>query len=253
MRSLAGARAIVTGGSRGIGLAIAKHFAAEGASITLVGRDEARLQTALQSLALRPDLAPPAAAPPRHDTYAFDVADQSGWHRLMEGMKPNNQKVDVLVNAAGVSQNSLLYRTGAPDVKEILGTNLVGTINGCQVVIKSMMQQKSGCIVNVSSLLATHAGRGASVYAASKAGIVGLTRALAWEVGRFGIRINVILPGYIQTEMTASVAKSVNLESLIPLGRLGSAEEVADAAAFLVKNPYAHNTVLNLDGGLSAT
>ncbi|KAK7948719.1 uncharacterized protein PG986_009605 [Apiospora aurea] len=245
MRSLTGARAIVTGGSRGIGLAIAKHFASEGAGITLVGRDEARLQTALQSLDLKPGLA--------HDTYAFDVVNQSGWHHLMKRMKTNNQRVDILINAAGITQNSFLFKTEVPDIREILSTNLEGTINGCQVVIKTMMQQKSGCIVNVSSLLATHAGRGASVYAASKAGIVGLTRALAWEVGRFGIRVNVILPGYIQTEMTASIAKSANLESLIPLARLGSAEEVADAAAFLVKNPYAHNTVLNLDGGLSAT
>ncbi|KAK8134414.1 NAD(P)-binding protein [Apiospora sp. TS-2023a] len=252
MRSLAGAHAIVTGGSRGIGLAIAKHFASEGASITLVGRDEARLQTALKSLDLKPGLAP-MAEPPKHTTFAFNVANLTGWQLMMKQMKADKRDVDILINAAGITQNSFLFSTGVPDIKEILNTNLEGTILGCQQVVKKMMQQKSGCIVNISSLLATHAGRGASVYAASKAGIVGLTRALAWEVGRFGIRINVILPGYIQTEMTASIAKSANLESLIPLGRLGSAEEVADAAAFLVKNSYAHNTVLNLDGGLSAT
>ncbi|KAK8026129.1 hypothetical protein PG990_003952 [Apiospora arundinis] len=251
MRSLAGAHAIVTGGSRGIGLAIAKHFAAEGASISLVGRDEARLQTALQSLELKPGLTLHSA--PKHATYAFDVGKTSGWQSLMSQIKSNKQNVDILINAAGITQNSFLFNSATTDMRAILNTNLEGTMHGCQFVIQKMMKQKSGCIVNVSSLLATHAGRGASVYAASKAGIVGLTRALAWEVGRFGIRINVILPGYIETEMTASIAKSDSLESLIPLGRLGSVEEVADAAAFLVKNSYAHNTVLNLDGGLSAT
>ncbi|KAJ8128791.1 hypothetical protein O1611_g4843 [Lasiodiplodia mahajangana] len=162
------------------------------------------------------------------------------------------------------------------EIDRILDVNLKGTILGCQSVLPRLMKQRSGCIINVSSLLATHGGRGASVYAATKAGVISLTRSLAWEVGRFNIRANVIQPGYIQTDMTkgarvpnllfnsmpirlsfmihrAAMDKNADLAALIPMGRLGVVEEVADAALFLANNSYAHNCVLNIDGGLSAT
>ncbi|KAI0125056.1 hypothetical protein BJ170DRAFT_485898 [Xylariales sp. AK1849] len=246
MRTLAGKHAIITGGSRGIGLAIARLFASEGASISLVGRDETTLQEALRSLPQETQ----SGQALEHDFHVFNVAQMNEWYAMHKKMK---RPVDILVNAAGITQNSFLFKTGAEAVSDIVKTNLMGTIWGCQSTSRKMMAQNSGCIINVSSLLATHGGRGASVYAASKAGIVGLTRSLAWELGRFGVRINVLLPGYIQTDMTKSLDKEGELSALIPMGRLGLVEEVAHAAAFLAKNPYAHNTVLNLDGGLSAT
>ncbi|KAI3341479.1 hypothetical protein F4824DRAFT_486635 [Ustulina deusta] len=231
MLSLSGKRCFITGGSRGIGLAIAKLFASKGASCLLIGRNHENLETA------------------PHDSRAFDVSVIGGWQALMaEGEK---EPLDILVNAAGISQNSSFFQMTTPEIDQILDVNLKGTILGCRVVIRKMMRQKSGCIINISSILATHGGRGASVYAASKAGIIGLTRSLALEVGRFNIRTNVIQPGYIQTDMTKD--KNGNLATLIPMGRLGLAEEVADAALFLANNSYAHNCVLNIDGGLSAS
>lgn len=165
--SLSGARAIVTGGGRGIGLAIAKLFASEGASISLVGRDQARLRTARETLESLPNQSDAS-----HRTHAFDVGVLDGWDAMLADLKADN--IDVLVNAAGIAQNSLLSRTRAQDAQDIVNTNLMGTIWGCQTVGKRMTRQRHGCIVNVSSLLATHAGRGASVYSASKAGIVGV-------------------------------------------------------------------------------
>ncbi|KAI1480743.1 NAD(P)-binding protein [Daldinia eschscholtzii] len=244
MQSLAGKRCFITGGSRGIGLAIARLFAAQGAWCTLIGRDESTLTSAANSLERQGYLQ-------SHYTAAFDVSIPNGWEKLVSDTKL--QACDILVNAAGISQNSLLFNTNKCDVNSVISTNLTGTIWGCKFIIPKMMKQKSGCIINVASLLATHGGRGASVYAASKAGIVGLTRSLAWEVGRFGVRANVLLPGYIKTDMTKDMDKNGELSALIPLGRLGLVKEVADAALFLAQNPYAHNCVLNIDGGLSAT
>ncbi|KAJ3576398.1 hypothetical protein NPX13_g3721 [Xylaria arbuscula] len=247
MQTLRNKRCIITGGSRGIGLAIAQLFAKHGASCLLVARDEARLRKARASLA--PIDSDSTALP--HGIRTFDVSQQIKWGHLMHITK--EEPLDILVNAAGISQNALLSRTELADINQILGANLRGTIFGCQSAIQKMMKQKSGSIINVSSLLATNRGRGASVYAASKAGVIGLTRALAWEVGRFNIRANVIQPGYIRTDMTKGMDKGEELSALIPLGRLGLAEEVADAALFLANNTYAHNCVLNIDGGLSAT
>ncbi|KAK6203915.1 hypothetical protein LQW54_008608 [Pestalotiopsis sp. IQ-011] len=258
MLTLLNKHAIITGGSRGIGLAIAHRFAAEGAAVTLVGRDEARLLAALDGL-------PPPAAPVgvsdggsslAHAFEAFDVASAHEWGRLADKLKASKRPVDILVNAAGVTQNKLLIKGNFSDDQKLVNTNLMGTMYGCATMSKRMIQQKgnrSGCIINISSLLAIKGGRGASAYAASKAGIIGLTRSLASEVGQFGIRVNVLLPGYIQTEMTQMLDQKGDLSASIPLGRFGTTEEVADAAAFLAKNSYAHNTVLNLDGGLSAT
>ncbi|KAL7624185.1 hypothetical protein AAE478_005742 [Parahypoxylon ruwenzoriense] len=224
--SLAGKRCVISGGSKGIGLAIARLFAAEGAGCTLIGRNSEALEAAVDSLQTTDD-------ENKHSFTTFDVSTVNGWEKLASDMK--SQKCNILVNAAGLSQNSFLYNSLVSDMDKIVATNLMG------------------CIINVSSLLATHGGRGASVYAASKAGVIGLTRSLAWEVGRFGVRANVLLPGYIQTDMIKDMDKDGELSALIPMGRLGLAEEVADAALFLAKSPYAHNCVLNIDGGLSAT
>ncbi|KAI1337661.1 NAD(P)-binding protein [Xylariaceae sp. FL0016] len=248
MLSLAGKHCIITGGSRGIGLAIASLFASEGAVITLVGRNGDALARAAETLKHRTSSQDHAR---QHNVHAMDVASSDGWSSLLDATQKKN--VDVLVNAAGVAQNSFLFKTTPADIDSLVDINLKGTIRGCHAVIPKMMKQKSGCIINISSLLATHAGKGASIYAASKAGIVGLTRSLAWEVGRFGIRANVLLPGYIQTDMTKDMDAKGQLSATIPIGRLGLANEVAEAAAFLAKNTYAHNCVLNIDGGLSAT
>lgn len=187
MYSIAGKRCLVTGGSRGIGLAIAQLFAREGASITLVGRST---ETLAQSLGtLQRGAADGHHGPALHSFLAFDVSDAEAWrHHVRDPPPPSEPSAaeaaaassagaegyDILVNAAGVAQNSLLTSTRPDDVRSLLDTNLLGTILGCQAVVPRMIRRRSGgCIINVSSLLAVQGGKGASVYAASKAGIVG--------------------------------------------------------------------------------
>ncbi|MCJ1433452.1 hypothetical protein MMC27_002814 [Xylographa pallens] len=144
-------------------------------------------------------------------------------------------------------------------VEQVIQTNLMGTIWGCQIIAKAMIRQhrepsNTACIINVASLLGIKGGRGSTVYAASKAGVLGLTRSLAAELGPSNIRVNAIVPGYVATSMTEAMtqeARSAALQS-IPQKRFGTPEEIADAAIFLATNAYASNCVLNLDGGLSA-
>ncbi|KAJ9138708.1 Gluconate 5-dehydrogenase [Pleurostoma richardsiae] len=240
--SLAGKKAVITGGSRGIGLAIAQRFASEGAACVLIGRPASTgtLASAVEKL-------PPAAHPNHHAFVAGSVSDSWTWEQVLE----KHDRADILVNAAGISQERLLFKMDDLAIQSILDTNLLGATLGCRVLGKRMARRGGGCIINVSSLLAYKGGRGASVYAASKAGMLGLTSALSLELGRLGVRVNALVPGYIQTQMTEDLNEA-SVTKGIPLGRMGTVEEVADAAAFLAKNPYANNCVLNIDGGLSA-
>ncbi|TKA75109.1 hypothetical protein B0A49_02384 [Cryomyces minteri] len=184
--------------------------------------------------------------------------------------------VDVLVNAAGITNSSLLMRADPGKLEEVVQTNLMGTIWASRSLAKRMLvkrksdrptvtgnesldptfgNRRGGCIINVSSLLGVSGGKGAAAYAASKAGVLGLTRALAAELGPAGIRVNAIVPGYIDTDMTSGMSPETRqkLTDSIPLKRFGTPEEVAEAAVFLATNEYASNCTINLDGGLSAT
>ncbi|EAA27568.3 3-oxoacyl-[acyl-carrier-protein]-reductase [Neurospora crassa OR74A] len=211
---------------------------------------------------------------------------------LQSNSKGGKGRVDILINCAGITQRSPLMKTSIEEVEGLLDTNLRGTVLGCKFVGRAMLRnrpsqqhprvkadeggaegvmegteeegkgegkgqgvregvQERGVIINVASLLAQKGVIGTSVYAAAKAGVVGLTTSLAHEYGRSGIRVNAVLPGYIETDMTTGL-KNPSILQQIPLGRFGTTDEVADAALFLIKNPYANNCVLNLDGGLSA-
>ncbi|KAF2120757.1 hypothetical protein BDV96DRAFT_485120 [Lophiotrema nucula] len=245
--------ALITGGSRGIGLAIAQLLARNNYQCSLIGRSAARLSEAVSSLPTNSHSGTLA-----HRTIAGDISAPDFWERdnmSVQGLDKGSKKIDVLVNCAGVAQERLFKRVSEEEIKQIVDTNLTGMMLGTRFLLRRRenREDKPGqVIINVSSLLGLKGGRGAVAYAASKAGVLGFTRALAAEVGPLGIRVNAIVPGYIETDMTEHLQKSSDLISQIPLKRFGTPEEVADAAWFLINNQYANNCVLNLDGGLSA-
>ncbi|KAH9234335.1 hypothetical protein K456DRAFT_1835474 [Colletotrichum gloeosporioides 23] len=280
--------ALITGAYGGIGAAIAARFAAEGALVTLLGRKEDKLRELCSQLPPFRDtrLAPLTAAPntntrpsldekpPAHSYAVMDVSAQGRDEAVLDDIWKRTGQIDVLVNAAGIAQFQLLQNTSPQAASELLDTNLMGTIFMSRYMAQRMKRRRAdrdgkvclckalsnpadlllnllACIINVASLLAEKGSPGTSVYAASKAGIIGLTHALSVELGPLRIRTNAIVPGYIETNMLASMSREP-LEKRIPLGRLGRPDEVADAAVFLAQNTYANNCVLNLDGGLSA-
>ncbi|CAG8956347.1 hypothetical protein HYFRA_00003728 [Hymenoscyphus fraxineus] len=229
---LANQKILITGASRGIGLAIATRFAQEGGSCILVGRNRGVLEEVKGSLASLGD------------------AGHGHEHEIVVGDKD----ITHLINAAGITHSSPLFTTQISSLESVMQTNLMGTMLACRIVGLGMLKNKQGCIINIASLLGLKGGRGSSAYAASKAGVIGFTRALAAEAGEKGIRVNVIVPGYIETDMTAAMPPLARTTALnaIPLKRFGTPSEIADAALFLATNAYANNCVLNLDGGLSA-
>jgi len=248
---------LITGASRGIGRAIAVAFAREGAGCLLVGRDESALKETYELCT-----SARGSVGRSHFVLTGDINDPTFWSTLEKDpcWKHENGRLDVLVNAAGISHSSLLLRTTQAKVDDILNTNLSAAIQASRFATKKMLKNSAesasgaGHILNISSLLATHGGAGSVAYAASKAGVLGLTRSLAAELGTRGIRVNAICPGYVETDMTRAMPYTAIDAALakIPAGRFGTVDEIADAAVFLCGNQYANNTVLNLDGGLSA-
>ncbi|TDZ17509.1 3-oxoacyl-[acyl-carrier-protein] reductase [Colletotrichum orbiculare MAFF 240422] len=262
---------LITGAYGGIGAAIASRFAAEGALVTLLGRKEDKLREVCAQLSSFRDtrLSPLSAASantrpttpgsdddavPAHSYAVMDLSADGRDEAILDHIWKRTGQIDVLVNAAGIAQFQLLQNTSLQAARELVDTNLMGTIFMSRYMAQRMKRRRAdrdACIINVASLLAEKGSPGTSVYAASKAGIIGLTHALSVELGPLRIRTNAIVPGYIETNMLASMSREP-LEKRIPLGRLGRPEEVADAAVFLAQNTYANNCVLNLDGGLSA-
>lgn len=248
---------LITGASRGIGRAIAIAFAREGAGCLLVGRDETALKETYELCT-----SARGSVGRSHFVLTGDINDPNFWSTLDKDpcWKHENGRLDVLVNAAGISHSSLLLRTTQAKVDDVLNTNLSAAIQASRFATKKMLKNSAegtsgaGHILNISSLLATHGGAGSVAYAASKAGVLGLTRSLAAELGTRGVRVNAICPGYVETDMTGAMPFTAREAALakIPAARFGTVDEIADAAVFLCGNQYANNTVLNLDGGLSA-
>jgi 3-oxoacyl-[acyl-carrier protein] reductase len=235
--SLEGRTALVTGGSRGIGRAIAKALADAGATVVIGYRSGA-------------DEAQEVAGEIGGRAVQADVSEAEEAKRLVE----EAGDVDVLVNNAGVTRDGLLARMSDEDWSTVLDTNLGGTFNTCRAVIRGMMKRRAGSIVNVSSIVGVHGNPGQTNYSASKAGIIGFTKALARELGSRGVRANVVAPGYISTRLTNELPEELQQAMLAstPLGRFGDPEDVAGAVRFLASDAAAFVTgeVLLVDGGL---
>ncbi|HXV58032.1 MAG TPA: 3-oxoacyl-[acyl-carrier-protein] reductase [Gaiellaceae bacterium] len=239
--SLEGKVALVTGGSRGIGAAISRELARAGARVAVnyrAGKEAAEAVAAeIGGIAL-----------------AADVSDPAEAQGLVERVESELGDLDVLVNNAGVTRDTLIARMSDEDWELVLDTNLRGAFNTCRAVSRKMLRRRAGAIVNISSVVGVHGNPGQANYAASKAGIIGLTKALGRELGTRGVRANVVAPGYITTELTEVLSEEIRGTILgnTPLGRLGSPEDVAAAVRFLCSDDAAFITgeVLLVDGGL---
>jgi 3-oxoacyl-[acyl-carrier protein] reductase len=235
--SLEGQTALVTGASRGIGRAIARELAAAGASVVVSYRTGAEGAEEL-------------AAEIGGRAVQADVSDPASAQALVEAAGD----LDVLVNNAGVTRDGLIVRMSDEDWHTVLDTNLASCFYTCRAAARGMMRKRSGAIVNISSIVGLHGNWGQTNYAASKAGIIGFTKALAKELGSRNVRANVVVPGYVKTQLTDVLPEEATKLMLdnTPLGRLGDPEDVAGAVRFLVSSEasFVTGAVLLVDGGL---
>ena len=238
--------ALVTGGGRGIGRAIVQAFAAEGAKVAVVYRGS---KEAADALAQEVTQAGGAAK-----AYQCDVADAAAVKACAEQAQKDLGPITILVNSAGVIADGLFVRMEAEEWHKVLNTNLGGVFNFCHELAFPMMQKRAGRIINISSVAATHVNPGQANYAASKAGLIGLARSIARELGSRSITANVIAPGFVDTDMTAELsdARKDEIRASIPLRRYGSVDEIAGAALYLASDAaaYVSGVVLAVDGGL---
>ena len=238
--------AVVTGAGRGIGHAIAVRLAKEGARVASVSRTEANAQkTAEEINGLRADAA---------KAYAVDVADQAVVQKAAAQIFEDFGRVDILVNNAGVTRDGLSMRMSMDDWDTVLNTNLKGAFNFTQAVMRPMIKQRSGRIINISSIAGLTGNAGQANYAASKAGLIGLTKTLARELASRGITVNAVAPGLIETDMTTVLSDEIRQSILqkVPLGKLGEPDDIAAAVAYLAsaEAKYITGQVLTVDGGM---
>lgn len=238
-----GKTAVVTGGSRGIGRAIALRLALEGANIAIIssGSSDAAEKTALECQ---------GSFGVKAEAYTLDVSDFSASKETVAKIKSELGLATILVNNAGITRDGLAAMTSESDFDAVIGTNLKGAFNMVRHMLGIFIRERQGCIVNISSVSGIIGNAGQCSYSASKAGLIGLTKSLAKELAPRGIRCNAVAPGFIKTDMTSGLDLE-RIEKAVPLGRLGSPEEVADAAVFLIKADYITGEVVRVDGGIA--
>jgi 3-oxoacyl-[acyl-carrier protein] reductase len=246
MANLQGQVALVTGGSRGIGRAIALSLGQAGAYVVI--NYKGNQAAAEETLGLL------QAGDGKGELSVFDIADEAQVETAVKNIVDAHKNINILVNNAGVTSDNLLMRTKSSDWDQVIGTNLRGTILCTKVVSRQMLKQRAGRIVNLSSVVGQMGNVGQSLYAASKAGIIGFTKAVARELAPRAITVNAVAPGFIDTEMTARLPEKLREDFLrsVPLGRFGTCQEVADMVVFLAgpSGSYVTGQVFNVNGGL---
>ena len=238
--------AIVTGAGRGIGHAIAVRLASEGARIACVSRSKENAKRTADELNIL------GADSAKH--YAVDVADHAAVQKIGAQILEDFTKIDILVNNAGVTRDGLAMRMSVEDWDTVINTNLRGAFNFTQAIIRAMIKQRSGRIINITSVIGLIGNAGQTNYAASKAGLIGFTKSLARELASRNITVNAVAPGFITTDMTAGLSDEIKktIQSQIPLGKTGAPEDVASAVAFLAsaEASYITGQILCVDGGM---
>lgn len=234
--------ALITGGSRGIGKACAKELAKAGFDVAVIyaGNEAAANETVSELKAMNVEA----------EAYKCDVSDAESVNKCVSKVMEKFGRIDVLVNNAGITRDNLMLRMNHDDWNAVINTNLTGAFNMTKPIVKIMMKQRSGSIVNMSSIVGVMGNAGQANYSAAKAGLIGFTKSLAKELGSRNIRVNAIAPGFIKTDMT----KGLDIDSFaehIPLKRLGEAEDIAVTVKFLaVDGKYVTGQVIGVDGGL---
>jgi len=236
---------IVTGGARGIGLAIANELARVGSNLAICDVNQENLDKAASELSL---------TGANVLTGRVDVTDFSSVQSFAQKVLDKFGKIDILINNAGITKDGLIVRMGEADWDAVISVNLKGAFNCIKAVAKQMMKQRSGNIVNIASIIGIIGNAGQANYAASKGGIIAMTKSVAKELAPRNVRVNAIAPGFIQTDMTQALADDVKKEmlKLIPLGKFGTAGDVADLTVYLVSDSSAYITgqVIQVDGGM---
>lgn len=247
MGDLAGKVALVTGASSGIGLAISSLLALKGAYVVMLARSEERLAAAKRAILKQQ----PGS---KLETISCDVGQFGDFQALFQERIKEWGRLDILVNNAGVTQDGLLIKMRDSQWFDVLHTNLTSSFETCRAASKVMLRQRSGSIINISSVTALMGNAGQVNYSAAKAGMIGMTKSLAKELGSRGVRVNSIAPGFIETKMTQEIPLALReqYKSVIAMGRFGSCSEVAKTAWFLASDlsSYITGQVLVVDGGL---